>query len=261
MSCGYERKEVLTEINLKIEEGKIYGIIGPNGVGKSTLVKVITKIIPLFRGEIFLKNKNIKKIPYKEFAKEVAVVKEEWGRIYFKVEEYVMLSRFPYWGRFQVKESKKDIEIIHKAMKITSVFHLKDKYLSELSSGERQLVAITRAIAQETGIIILDEPVTHLDIKHKIEVLDMIKKMNKEKNVTIIMVLHDLNLASEYCDRLVLLSEGKIYKIGTPWEVLKYEIIEEVYNTIVVVKTNPLTKKPYVFLVSKLGIKSKSEKI
>ncbi|MCD6521147.1 ABC transporter ATP-binding protein [Candidatus Calescamantes bacterium] len=135
-------------------------------------------------------------------------------------------------------------------MKLTGVLEIKDRFLKEISGGEKQLVLIAKALAQEPKLLLLDEPTAHLDIAHKVKILDLIRRLNKKYGLTVLIILHDLNLASQYCDRLILLKEGKIYKIGTPSEVLTYQIIEEVYQTVVIVKENPLNLRPYVFLVS-----------
>jgi len=162
----------------------------------------------------------------------------------------VLLGRIPHFKKFQFLETNKDLEIVEEVMKLTGVLEIKDRFLKETSGGERQLVLITKALAQQPKLLLLDEPTAHLDITHKIKILDLIRRLNKKYGLTVLIVLHDLNLASQYCDRLILLKEGKIYKIGTPSEVLTYQIIEEVYQTVVVVKENPINLRPYVFLVS-----------
>jgi len=137
-----------------------------------------------------------------------------------------------------------------KAMELTDLWKLKDSFLEELSGGERQLASIARALCQEPDLLILDEPTAHLDITHQVVILDLIKRLNRTLGLTVIMVLHDLNLAGEYCDRLILLKNGQIYKDGSPPEVLTYQTIEEVYRTVVVVTKNPVSGNPYVVLVS-----------
>ena len=135
-------------------------------------------------------------------------------------------------------------------MKLSDVWRFCDRPVFSLSAGERQLVLLAKALAQNPKLLILDEPTSHLDIGHQVAVLDLVKRLNREKKIAVIAVLHDLNLAAEYCDRLVLLNNGAIYKAGVPAEVLTYQVIEDVYRTCVVVKDNPVSKRPYVFLVS-----------
>ena len=136
------------------------------------------------------------------------------------------------------------------SMSLTGILKLKKQEMNQISGGERQLVFIARALAQEPRLLLLDEPTTYLDITHQAGILDLIRKLNREFEITVIMVLHDLNLASEYCQRLVLMNTGRIHRIGAPEEVLRYEIIEEVYKTVVVVEKNPISSKPYILIVS-----------
>jgi iron complex transport system ATP-binding protein len=166
----------------------------------------------------------------------------------FLVRDIVMLGRIPYLKKFK-KEAETDLSAVERAMTLTSTTHLADKFINELSAGERQRVIIAKALAQEPKLLILDEPTSHLDISHQIEIFNLIKRLSTREGLTVLAVLHDLNLASEYCDRLILLSEGRIYTQGSPREVLNYKTIEEVYKTVVIVHENPISKKPYIFLV------------
>jgi iron complex transport system ATP-binding protein len=161
----------------------------------------------------------------------------------------VLLGRIPHFEKMQFLETARDFEAAREAMSLTRTLKFKDRLMRELSGGERQLVFIARALAQEPRLLLLDEPTTHLDITHQVAILDLLKRLNRERGLTVIIVLHDLNLASEYCQRLVLMREGRIYKAGRPDEVLSYQIIEEVYKTVVVVEKNPISLRPYVLLV------------
>ena len=248
--CGYDNF-LLKDINFKVNSSELVGIIGPNGSGKTTLIRAITKLVKPKEGRIIYQGKDITKMSFKELAKDIAVVSGDTqfpDRI--KVKDFVLLGRIPHFKKFQFLETNRDLEIAEEVMKLTGVLEIKDRFLKETSSGERQLVLITKALAQQPKLLLLDEPTAHLDITHKIKILDLIRRLNKKYGLTVLIVLHDLNLASQYCDRLILLKEGKIYKIGTPSEVLTYQIIEEVYQTVVVVKENPINLRPYVFLVS-----------
>jgi iron complex transport system ATP-binding protein len=248
--CGYDSEFVLQNINLKVEDRELIGIIGPNGSGKTTLLRVISRILKPKKGIVLLEGKNIWQMEFKELAKRIAVVPQSLASVGMSVEEFVLLGRIPYFRRFQFLEAKKDFDIAQKCMALTDTLKLKDHPLAEISGGERQLALIARALVQEPRLLLLDEPTTHLDITHQVGILDLIRRLNKELGLTVIMVLHDLNLASEYCQRLVLINEGRIHKIGRPEEVLNYQVIEEVYKTIVVVRKNPISSKPYILLVS-----------
>lgn len=248
--CGYDPKFFLKDINLKVGDNELVGIIGPNGSGKTTLLRAITRVLKLKKGRIFLEGKNLSEFGFKELAKKIAVVSQSFETGCMSVEEFVLLGRIPHFEKFQFLETKKDLEITKRCMELTDIFKLKDQPISEISGGERQLVLIARALAQEPKLLLLDEPTSHLDIAHQLKILDLIARLNKELALTVIMVLHDLNLASEYCQRIILMNEGRIYKIGLASEVLNYQTIEEVYKTAVVVEKNPISFKPYILMVS-----------
>mgnify|MGYP000533549110 CR=1 FL=1 len=248
--CGYDSRIILQDINISVEDRELLGIIGPNGSGKTTLLRAITRVIKPGAGVVFLEGRDIWQMGFKELAKKVAVVPQDLIANLMSVEEFVLLGRIPHYRKFQFLETNKDKEIAQKALKLTDTFKLRGRSILEISGGERQLVLIARALTQEPRLLLLDEPTTHLDITHQVRILDLIKRLNKETGLTAIMVLHDLNLASEYCQRLVLLNEGKIHRVGNPSDVLDYKIIEEVYRTVVVVQRNPISSRPYIFIVS-----------
>lgn len=250
LSSGYGKKTVLYNINFNIKKGELIGIIGPNGSGKTTLLKSISRVLKLQKGRVLLMGKEISKIEFRELAKTVAVVSQQSDAAWMTVEEYVLLGRMPYFTGFQFFETEHDREISAKYIGLTGIHSLKDKPMAELSGGERQLAFIARALAQEPALLLLDEPTAYLDITHQIGILDLIRRLNTDLGITVVMILHDLNLASEYCSRLILLNNGSIFSDGTPHEVLTYKAIEEVYKTIVVVEKNPLSHKPFVLLVS-----------
>jgi iron complex transport system ATP-binding protein len=259
VQCGYGARIVLDGIDLEIKKGEFVGIIGPNGSGKTTVLRSITRLIKPVHGKIYLDNKDIYTLKHKEVAQEIAVVSQNLPVITMTVKEFVLLGRVPYYKNLQFFENKQDLVAADKAMAMTDTGRLKDHYLSEMSGGEVQLAFIARAIAQEPSLLLLDEPTAHLDITHQVNILDLIKRLNRQHNLTVIIVLHDLNLASEYCDRLVLMNNGRIKKAGTPEEVLTYKDIEEVYHTVVVVEKNPLSGKPFVLVVSE-EVKKRCEK-
>lgn len=249
LTCGYGTKIVLNGINLEIGKGEFAGIIGPNGSGKTTLLKAITRLIKPYKGKIYLEDKELYSIDHKEIAQKIAVVSQNLPVISMTVKEYVLLGRTPHYKNLQFFETESDVEVAEHAMIMTDIIKLQDSYMSEISGGEVQLALIARALTQEPWMLLLDEPTAHLDITHQVNILDLIRKLNKEYGLTVIIVLHDLNLASEYCDRLILMDRGRIKKTGTPEEVLNYSDIEEVYKTLVVVEKNPISQKPFVLIV------------
>lgn len=250
LGCGYYDQQILWDINLEVPAKEIVGIIGPNGSGKTTLLRVVSRLLKPKTGAVHLDGKDIWQMKYKELAKKIAVVSQGLPEESLTVEEFVLLGRIPYFEGLQFLETNHDFEVAKKCMALTDVLRFKDKPISQISGGERQLALIARALTQEPTLLLLDEPTTYLDIAHQVVMLDLIRQFNRTIGLTVLMVLHDLNLASEYCDKLLLLSNGRLYKQGSPEEVLNYKTIEEVYKTVVVVEKNPISKKPYILLVS-----------
>jgi iron complex transport system ATP-binding protein len=251
---GYGEEPVIKGISFDIKEGEFAGIIGPNGSGKSTLLKLMSRALPFQSGNVQFNGNNIRAISMKEYCRQVSFVSSagSFEGFPFSVWDVVLMGRMPHLGRFE-KETETDFEAAEESLRLTNTLSLKDKAIDELSAGERQRVLIARALCQRPRLLFLDEPTAHLDIGHQIQILNLMQKLNREKNLTIIMVIHDLNLAGEYCDRLMLLNNGTISKDGTPEKVLTYQNIETVYKTVVVVKTNPISSKPFVVLVSGNG--------
>ena len=258
LSCGYEKEEVIKDISFFAKEGDFLGIIGPNGAGKTTLFRTISGILKPWNGNILYKDKDISRISPRDFALEVAVIPQILEVPFaFSVEEFVLMGRFPHTGRFETMDER-DYKILEDTLNLTDTLPIRERKIHELSGGERQRTILAQGFAQEPQLLLLDEPTSHLDIAHQVQVLDLVKKLNKENGLTVIVVLHDLNLASSYCDRLILLKEGTIFKEGPPEDVLTYQNIEEVYKTLVVVRENPISLKPYILLVSEEERKAKA---
>ena len=254
LDYNVENKNILSDISLDITKGKFYSILGPNGSGKTTLLKNISRTLDPNKDTVYVEDKDIVKYKYKDLAKEISYVPQDTSVDFdFPAIDVVLMGRVPYLRRFQ-SESKNDIEIVEKSMKLTNTWHLKDKNVRTLSGGERQRIIIARALAQESNIMILDEPISQLDIHHQIEIMDTIKSLNKKFNITVITVLHDLNIASQYSDCLILVDKGKIASVGEPEEVLSEANIKKIYNMNVITIKNPVTGKPHVIPVSS-GIK------
>lgn len=255
--CGYYNYQVLKDVSFEIADGEFLGIIGPNGSGKSTLLRSISQCLKPSRGSISYKDRDLYRIPRRQIAREFAFVPQETlFNFSFTVWEIVLMGRTPYISRLQ-QETEQDIAIAEESMRITDTLSLVDRQISDLSSGERQMIIITKALTQEPKVLFLDEPTSHLDIGHQVKILNLLKGLNKNKGITIIIVLHDLNLASEYCDRILLLDNGSVYKIGSPTEVLTYKNIKDVYKTIVIVNRNPISGNPHILLAHKEEISEK----
>jgi len=250
ISFSYKNKKVLKHLNLNIERGDFTGIIGPNGSGKSTLIRIMAGFLTPEEGTVLFKGKDIKKYHVKDLARDIAVLPQSMDVFYpYKVEEFISIARYPHLQR-GISGAEKNSDFIAFIMEIMEISHLKDRRITELSQGEAQRVFIAQCIVQDPIIILLDEPVSHFDIKYQMKTLEILDSFNKE-GMTVVIVLHDLNLASEFCKKVVLISEGSIYKEGEPCEILTYENIEEVYKTVVVVKENPLSGKPYIVPISR----------
>ena len=250
ISCGYGKSFNLNDISLSVARGAFAGIIGPNGSGKTTLFKGISGILPIKKGSICLSGVPLESMKLREKARKMAVVSQFPEGADMTVQDYVLLGRLPHRHAFNFLESARDKVLARKYMRLTGIYHYREKQMSQLSGGEQQLAAIAQALTQEPELLLLDEPTSHLDINHQMQMLDLIQSLNKELNLTVLMIIHDLNLAAEYCDQLILINDGKIYTQGTPAEVLTFQNIEAVYNAVVIAQTNPLSGKPVIFPVS-----------
>ncbi|MEW8955924.1 ABC transporter ATP-binding protein [Clostridium sp.] len=226
----YESFVVFKDIDLKVEEGKITTIIGPNGCGKSTLLKTMGRIIKPSNGEVYLKGENITKIQTKQIAKSLALLPQNpVAPPELKVEELVSYGRFPHCKKIN-KLTSKDKEIIEWAINVTKVTDFKEREIGCLSGGQRQKVWLAMALAQETDILLLDEPTTYLDMSHQLEVLKIVEELNKERKCTVVMVLHDINQAARFSHNIVAMRSGKIVATGKPEDVITKPVLKEVFN-------------------------------
>jgi iron complex transport system ATP-binding protein len=230
LSFSYRERPVLSKIDLDIKKGEIIGILGPNGCGKTTLLKLLNRNLHPESGRIFMEEKDLESISKREIARHIAVVPQSNEiRFAFSVRDIVMMGRMPFLNQFQ-GESSDDVRIVEEAMKRTNILAFADRPINTMSGGERQRVIIARAIAQKPEIILLDEPTLHLDICHQFEVLDLMKKLSDENDMTVVIVSHDLPMVVKYCDRIVLIHDHNIFAIGTPEEVLTGENMKTVFN-------------------------------
>jgi iron complex transport system ATP-binding protein len=250
IECSYGAVKVLTGLTFSIDGGSFTGIIGPNGSGKSTLLKSLSRVLKPVKGAVLLDEENLYSLDTREVAKRMAVVPQETAvNFSFKVKEVVIMGRSPHLGLFQ-SEGREDFEVARQAMELTNTYHLADRLITAISGGERQRVIIAKALTQEPKIILLDEPTSHLDINHQIEILNLLKRLNRENNLTIIAVFHDLNLAAQYCDNLVLMKSGSIFTLGEPEAVLTTDNIKEVYGASVLIRKHPVTGHPSIILLA-----------
>lgn len=246
LNWAYNGIKILDGISLNIKQGTFTGILGPNGAGKTTLLKLILNLLQSERDSVLIEDKDIRIYSRRELAKIEAYVPQSIKIDFnFTVEQIVLMGRTPFLGRFD-RESSKDLKIANWAMKETGILELKKKLITQLSGGELQRVIIARALTQEPEILALDEPTSHLDIHHQINILSILRSLSIKKNLTIIAVLHDVNHALEYCDNLFLLNQGKIISTGSPEKVITPKIMKEVYNLNVKIENNPFTGNLYM---------------
>jgi len=230
VTAGYRRQDVLCGLSLTVAEGEWVALLGPNGAGKSTLFRVLTGLHPAAAGTLRLFGRDLRAIRPAERARLVAVVPQELATpMAFTVEELVTLGRLSVLSRW-ARPVAADRRIMERAMAYTDVLELRDRPYDELSGGEQQRVAIALALAQEPRLILLDEPTAHLDINHRLDILQLIERLNVERKLTVLFISHDLNLAAEFCGRLVLLDHGRIVADGPPAAVLREDLLREVYH-------------------------------
>jgi cobalamin transport system ATP-binding protein len=247
LSFAYKDRAVLHAISVQVGSGEMLGILGPNGSGKTTLLKILSAVL-VGQGEVELNGRNIQTYKRRELSRLFAVV-SQGSRVNFPytVAEIVLMGRASYHSSFAL-EGKKDLEVARASMELTDSLSLANRYFHELSGGEKQRVMIARALAQEPEILLLDEPSAFLDLKHQVQVFELLRRLNRERGLTIVAALHDLNLAALFCLRLVMLRAGRIYRDGSPREVLTEKTIEAVYGIRVRVESDPSGEKPQLFL-------------
>ena len=239
LHCGYDGREVVTGVEVELLRGEFLGLIGPNGSGKTTLLRALTGQLAPWSGEVMLEGVPMRRQARREVARKLAVVPQmSMPPFEFSVEAIVAMGRSPHLGRLQ-PEGPNDHAAVQRAMLLTHTESLADRPVTELSGGEYQRVVIARALAQDTPLMLLDEPAAHLDIGHQVEIFELLLRLNREEGRSILCVSHDLNLASRYCDRLVAMKAGEVVTSGTPAEVLTEERIGDLYDCRALVDTGP----------------------
>jgi iron complex transport system ATP-binding protein len=249
VTFSYSNGAVLRNVDLCVEKGEMVGLIGPNGAGKTTLIRLLSGILGARQGDIQLDGIDTRRLKRLAIAREVAVVPQQFDVPFaYRVEDVVMLGRTPFvkpWRDF----SQNDRDVVLQTMDAVGISRLAARCFTELSGGERQKVVLAMALAQETGLLLLDEPTAHLDISHQVEMLELLAGINREKGLTILAAMHDLNLASAYFQRLVLLKGGAVVADGSPQHVLTSAMIGEAYSIPVHIQPHPLTGVPQVVVL------------
>ena len=246
-----ESEAVLKELSCLILSGRVLGILGPNGSGKSTLLKLLARVLQPQKGTIEILSQSLAGLSQLDVAKRVALVPQETLQVFpFTIAEMVLMGRSPHhqgWGGWHWEDSQ-DWAVAQNAMEELDVAHLGNRLVTEVSGGERQRAVIARALVQEPQILLLDEPTAFLDLHHQLDIARIIKRLNRERGLTVILVSHDLNLASQYCDHVLMLNHGRLAAMGSPQTVITPEVIEAVYGCSVLVDRHPQSGLPRVSL-------------
>lgn len=241
VTIGYNEKDIIKDFSCTVNRGEFVSLIGPNGSGKSTLIHAITGIVGIRKGKIYINGKDNEKLSAKERAQITAVVPQTFQASFaFKAKEIVAMGRHPFLKRMQ-SETEEDYKLIDQALEQTGTLHLRERKITQLSGGERQRIIISAALAQQPQLLILDEPTNHLDIQYTLEVMQLMQKLNREQGITIFAVLHDINMAARFSDRILVLNEGQKVRDGRVSEVIREEVLKPVYKIDLVVRENPLT--------------------
>ncbi len=261
LQVGYGETLIVKDLNIEVPDKKITTIIGSNGCGKSTLLKALTRIIPYSSGSIVLDGKNIAKEHTKRLAQKMAILPQTpESASGLNVGELVSYGRFPYQTGFG-KLTKRDHEVIDWALEETGTMDFKYRLVDALSGGQRQRVWIAMALAQETEIIFLDEPTTYLDMAHQLEVLELLERLNKKEERTIVMVLHDLNQAARFADYIIALKQGEVVKMGTCFDVITADVLRNVFQIDALIGKDPRTNKPICITYDLIKGEEMNEKI
>lgn len=250
VSFSYSNGLVLQDVSLAVARGEMTALLGPNGSGKTTLIKIAAGVLRPRRGRVMLGQADLRRLGRKASARRIAVVPQQFHLPFaFTVAEVAMLGRTPFLKPFS-EEKQQDREAVQSALEMAGAASLAGRYFNEISGGERQKVVLAMALAQQPEVLLLDEPTAHLDINHQVEILTLLQRLNREQSITIVAAMHDLNLASLYFRRLVLLKDGRIVAGGPPVDVLTPDLIKEVFDARVWVEPHPVSGAPYVIMLA-----------
>lgn len=244
LGLAYQDKKVIENLSIDFREGEFCALLGPNGAGKSTLLKAMIGYMEPFAGDVEINGTTIKKWHRQELAKQIAIIPQDFQLQFdYTVEELVLMGRFPYLGYWQ-NYTKQDREVVVNILHQLDLTSLKNEQYSQLSGGERRRVSIARALVQETDILLMDEAFANLDINHQLEIMQLLSKINSEQNKLIILVSHNINLASEYCQRIVMLKQGQVIADGSPAAVIDQKTIHDLYEVELTIINNPVSGQP-----------------
>jgi len=247
LTVAYDDKVVLQNVSFDVQPGEILALIGPNGTGKSTLIRALSGVVPIASGQVSIDGQNLSELSANQRAKIMAVVPQarQLGGA-FSVEQAVMMGRTPYLNWIG-QESESDKAVVRLALEQTNLTGFADRQIAQLSGGEQQRVLLARALSQSTPVLLLDEPTNHLDLQHQTNLLSIFKRLAKEKELIVIVAMHDLNLVSFFADKVALLVNGELRGLGTPEKVMQKDAISAAYQTPVEIIQHPVTGAPIIF--------------
>ncbi len=243
LCAGYQGKDILKDLSFTLPEGEFTVLLGPNGAGKSTLLYTLMGFLKAHQGSVKLKGKNLTHYSRTELASIFAYIPQELhSEFEYSVEDTVLMGRFPFMGMMQ-KHSAEDLEILNDTLERLNLQQLRQRLLSRLSGGEKQRVYLARALVQQTPFILLDESLSQLDINYQVEIMRLLRTICTEEHKGILLISHNLNLAANYADRMIFLKEGRLLQSGTPQQLMREDILSELYNLKLMVAPNPLSKR------------------
>jgi len=253
ITAGYLDRPVVEGVSLEVVPGSVFGLIGPNGSGKTTLFRCICGLMKPWQGMVLFGGRDIFSLPRKELARRAAFIPQIHDISFpYTVEEYVLMGRYPHRGRL-MPFTQEDVDVVHETLALLDLTDVRSQRIQRLSGGEMQRVFLACGLAQKPEILLMDEPTTHLDIGHQIRLLDLVTELSRTSGLTVLVTLHDLNLASLYCTSMALIHRGRIHSQGSPDAVLTPDNIEHVYRARVEVGTDPVSSKPHIFFVPGQG--------
>ncbi|GGF29501.1 putative ABC transporter ATP-binding protein YvrA [Halobacillus andaensis] len=245
VSGGYEEKPIVVHVDFSVSKGEFFGVVGPNGCGKTTLFKMMSGVLPLWSGTVSIDSRTIDQYDRKSLARKVATLPQiQQSYFTYSVDETVMMGRYAYQSGLFKQPSAEDEQVVERILHQMGLTQMRHLPITELSGGERQRVYLAQALSQEPDVLLLDEPTNHLDFSYQKQLLDELKQLTLTDELTVVSIFHDLNIASLYCDRLLLMEEGSIKKMGTPDAVMQKELLEGVYQSTIDVYANPSVASP-----------------
>ncbi|MCP3027863.1 adenosylcobinamide amidohydrolase [Halobacillus sp. A5] len=259
LSGGYGDRTIVNQVDFSVARGEFFGVAGPNGCGKTTLFKMMSGVLPLWRGTVSIDGRTIDQYDRNSLARKVATLPQlQQSYFTYSVQETVMMGRYAYQSGLFKQPSMEDEQVVERILHQLGLDEMKHLPITQLSGGERQRVYLAQALSQEPDVLLLDEPTNHLDFSYQKQLLDELKALTNNDRLTVVSIFHDLNIASLYCDRLLLMEKGSIKKMGTPVAVMQRPLLEGVYQSAIDVYANPTVASPQMNVLPDYTLKYSS---